>query len=208
MWLSHQGALSEDGLLAHLRVLQALLSQLPVSPTRASGQDAASDSDEEEGEEADRPASAPVSPQLCVCTPCAPQASSLHPRSHVWARTAVRLLSGVNQEHSLSVELAVQSLSRGRLFATPWTAAGQGALSFTTSRSVLRFTSIESAMTSNHFILCHPLLPLPSVLPRIKVFSNAETCSLMFGLSVPSRAALCISLIIIQDTTLQVKLLG
>ena len=66
MWLSHQGALSEDGLLAHLRVLQALLSQLPVSPARASGQDAASDSDEEEGEEADRPASAPVSPQLCV----------------------------------------------------------------------------------------------------------------------------------------------
>ena len=50
MWLSHQGALSEDGLLAHLRVLQALLSQLPVSPARASGQDAASDSDEEEGE--------------------------------------------------------------------------------------------------------------------------------------------------------------
>lgn len=63
---NYLGALSEDGLLAHLRVLQALLSQLPVSPTRASGQDAASDSDEEEGEEADRPASAPEDGRLSV----------------------------------------------------------------------------------------------------------------------------------------------
>ena len=66
---------------------------------------------------------------------------------------------------------SVQSLSRVRLFATPWTAACQASLSITNSRSLLKLISIKSVMPSNHLILCHPLL-LPSVLPSIRVFSN------------------------------------
>ena len=56
--------------------------------------------------------------------------------------------------------------------ATPWTAALQASLSSTTSRSLLKFMSIESVMPSNHLILCCPLLPLPSIFPSIRVFSN------------------------------------
>ena len=55
--------------------------------------------------------------------------------------------------------------------ATPWTAARQASLSFTISRSLLKLMSIESVMPSNHLVLCHPLL-LPSVFPRIRVFSS------------------------------------
>ena len=65
-----------------------------------------------------------------------------------------------------------QSLSHVRLFATPWTAAHQASLSFTISQSLLKVTSIESVMPSNHFILCRPLLLLPSIFPSIRVFSN------------------------------------
>ena len=67
---------------------------------------------------------------------------------------------------------SVQSLSRVRLFATPWTAARQASLSITNSRSPPKPMSIKSVMPSNHLILCHPLLLLPSVFPRIRVFSN------------------------------------
>ena len=67
---------------------------------------------------------------------------------------------------------SVQSLSRAQLFATPWTAARQAFLSITNSRSLLKLMSIESVMPSNHLILCHPLLLLPSILPSIRVFSN------------------------------------
>ena len=55
---------------------------------------------------------------------------------------------------------------------TPWTAAHQGSLSFSISWSLLRLISIESVMLSNHLILCRPLLPLPSIFPSIRVFSN------------------------------------
>ena len=55
---------------------------------------------------------------------------------------------------------------------TPWTAAHQASLSITNSRSLLKLMSIESVMPSNHLILCHPLLLLPSIFPSIKVFSN------------------------------------
>ena len=67
---------------------------------------------------------------------------------------------------------SVQSLSRVRLFATPWTEARQASLSFTISQSLLRLMSIESGMPSNHLILCHPLILLTSILPSIRVFSN------------------------------------
>ena len=65
-----------------------------------------------------------------------------------------------------------QSLSRVQLFATPWTAAHQASLSITNSQSFLKLMSIESVMPSNHLILCRPLLLLPSIFPRIRIFLN------------------------------------
>ena len=67
---------------------------------------------------------------------------------------------------------SVQSFSYVQLFATAWTAARQASLSITNSRSLLKLMSIELAMPSNHLILCHPLLLLPSIFPSIRVFSN------------------------------------
>ena len=72
----------------------------------------------------------------------------------------------------LLVLSSVQSLSRVRLFVTPWTAARQASLSITNSRSLLKLMSIESVMPSNHLILCHPLLLPPSIFPSIRDFSN------------------------------------
>ena len=66
----------------------------------------------------------------------------------------------------------VQLLSHVRLFVTLWTAVCQASLSITHSRSLHRLTSIELVMLSNHLILCCPILLLPSVFPRIRVFSN------------------------------------
>ena len=64
------------------------------------------------------------------------------------------------------------SLSCVQLFATPWTAAHQASLSITDSQSLLKLTSIDSVMPSNHLILCHPLLLLPSLFSSIMVISN------------------------------------
>ena len=55
---------------------------------------------------------------------------------------------------------------------TPWIAAHQASLSITNSKSLLKFTSIESMMTSNHLTLCCPLLLLPSIFPSIRIFFN------------------------------------
>ena len=68
--------------------------------------------------------------------------------------------------------IVVQLLSSGWLFATPRTEACQASLSFTISQSLLKLMSIESVMLSNHFILCCPLLFLPSIFPEIRIFSN------------------------------------
>ena len=62
-----------------------------------------------------------------------------------------------------------QSLSHVWLFVTPWTAAHQAFLSFTISRSLLKLMSIESAVPSDHLVLCCPLLLLPSIFPSIRV---------------------------------------
>ena len=67
---------------------------------------------------------------------------------------------------------SVQSLSRVRLFGTPWTAARQASLSITNSQSLLKLMSIESVMPSNHLILCLPLLLLSSIFSSIRIFSN------------------------------------
>ena len=66
----------------------------------------------------------------------------------------------------------VQLLSRVQLFPNPWTATHQVSLSFTFSWSLLKFISIELVIPSNHFVLCHPLLLLPSIFTSIRVFSS------------------------------------
>ena len=65
-----------------------------------------------------------------------------------------------------------QSLSPVRLLVTPWPAAHQASLSITSSRNLLKLMAIELVMPSNHLILYHPLLLLPSIFPSIKVFAN------------------------------------
>ena len=67
---------------------------------------------------------------------------------------------------------SVQSLSRVRLFATPWTTAHQSSLSITNSWSLLKLMSFKSVMPSNHLIVCRSLLVLPSIFPSIRVFTN------------------------------------
>ena len=63
--------------------------------------------------------------------------------------------------------VVVQLLSRVRLFVTPWTAARQASLSIAISQSLLKLMSIESVIPSNHLVLCHPLLLLPSIFPSM-----------------------------------------
>ena len=72
----------------------------------------------------------------------------------------------------LNFVVAVQSLSCVQLFTTPWTAAHHASLSFTISWSLLKLISIELVMPSNHLILCHPLLLLPSIFPSIRILSR------------------------------------
>ena len=69
---------------------------------------------------------------------------------------------------------SVQSLSRVRLFATPWITARQASLSITNSRSSPRLMSIESVMPSSHLILCRPLLLLPQSLPASESFPMSQ----------------------------------
>ena len=75
-------------------------------------------------------------------------------------------------ENKFVILSSVHLLSHIQPFPTPWTAACQASLSTTNSQSLLKLMSIESVMSSNHPILCHPLLLLPSIFPSIRVFSN------------------------------------
>ena len=87
--------------------------------------------------------------------------------------TSVLNLNNINTD---SVQFSsVQSLSRVRLFVTPWITARQASLSITNSRSSLKLTSIDSVMPSSHLILGRPLLLLPPIPPSIRVFSNEST---------------------------------
>ena len=89
------------------------------------------------------------------------------------------------QELRHSVQFSsVQSLSRVRLFATPWITARQASLSITNSWSSLRLTSIESVMPSSHLILSRPLLLLPPIPPSVRVFSNKSTLHWSFSFSI------------------------
>ena len=67
---------------------------------------------------------------------------------------------------------SVQSFSHVWLFATPWTSAQQASMFITKSQSLLKLMSIQLEMPSNHLILCGPILLWPSIIPRIRVFSN------------------------------------
>ena len=72
----------------------------------------------------------------------------------------------------LDFVIVAQLLSHIQLFVTPWITACQASLSLTISWSLLKLVSIELVIPSNHLILCHPLLLLPSIFPNIRVFSN------------------------------------
>ena len=90
---------------------------------------------------------------------------SLNKRKGVWSFWAREASLGSQFSHSVESD----SL---RLLATPWAAARQASLSINNSWSLLKLMSIKSVMPSNHLILCHPLLLLPSIFPSIRVFSN------------------------------------
>ena len=89
-----------------------------------------------------------------------------------WVTNSTQRTERGFQRRGVSSVQSVQSLSPVQLFATPWTAACQASLSINNSWSLLKLMSIESAMPSNHLILCRPLLLLPSIFPKITVFSS------------------------------------
>ena len=104
----------------------------------------------------------------CPKLPC-----RLDPNFPVLSHQPSLSLPSDGQRTSVSVQFSsVQLLSRVRPFGTSWTAAHQPSLSITNSRSLLKFMSIESVMSSNHLFLCRPLLLPPSIFPCIRVFSN------------------------------------
>ena len=113
----------------------------------------------------------------------------------------VMLDAGTFQSHeALSSTLfqfqlsSVQSLSRVRLFVTPWTAARQASLSITNPQSLLKLMSIKSVMPSNHLILCHPLLLLPSIFSQYQglfqrvssLHQVTKVLSFSFSISLPN----------------------
>ena len=89
--------------------------------------------------------------------------------TYVFLSTWLKNSDVFNQHQFFSPD---QSLSHVQLFATPWTAACQVSLFVTNSWSLLKLMSIKSVITSNHLILCRPLLLLPSIFPSIRVFFN------------------------------------
>ena len=87
-------------------------------------------------------------------------------------RSCINMYRSTRAAYSCLATSSVQFLSCVPLFVTQWTAIHQAFLSITNSWSLLKLMSIELVMTSNHLILCRPLLFLPSIFPRIRVFSN------------------------------------
>ena len=88
-----------------------------------------------------------------------------------------------------SVFVVVQSLRCVWPYATPWTAARQASLSISNSQSLLKLMSIKLVMPSNHLILCHPLLLLPSISPSIRVFSNESALCIVTKRLEPTSAS-------------------
>ena len=79
---------------------------------------------------------------------------------------------GIGGKQRIPLQQVCCSVSCVQHFVTPWTAAHQASRSFTVSQNLHRLMSFESMMPSNHLILCHPLLLLPSAFPSIRVFSS------------------------------------
>ena len=102
---------------------------------------------------------------VCVCV-------YIYIYAHIIGGTLMEFKTSFLKVLIVVIIVFVQSLCRIQLSATPWTIAHQAPLSSTISRSLLKFTSIELAVLSNHLILCRPLLLLPSVCPSITVFSS------------------------------------
>ena len=108
-----------------------------------------------------------------------------------WQRQWVWVEHGKNRTNKSIYLSSVQLLSHVWLLVTPWTAAHQASLSITNSQSLLRLMSITLVMPSNHLILRHPLLLLPSIFPSIRVFSSESVlhirwtkyCSCSFSIS-------------------------
>ena len=99
----------------------------------------------------------------------------VHMKTCTWTlrATSFRVAKARKQPRCpLVVIVVVQSLSCVQLFVTLWTEACQASLSYTISQSLLKLTSIESVMPSNHLILCHPFLLLTSIFLSTRVFSN------------------------------------
>ena len=118
----------------------------------------------------------PSSEQLRLCVPLPHQLPIPFPQHSIYisVSTLHPALPGLHRvpENQFT---SVQSLSRVRLFATPWPAACQVSLSITNSQSLLELMSIELGMPSNHLIFCRPLILPPSIFPIIRVFSNKSS---------------------------------
>ena len=114
----------------------------------------------------------------------------LHIRSFLSHKMFLTCKRGKNNESNLILYLVrklsssplLYLLSCVLLFGTPWTVACQAPLSSTISRRLLKLMSIESVVLSNHLILCHPLLLLPSIFPSIRIFFSE---SALGGLELP-----------------------
>ena len=100
--------------------------------------------------------------QKCLCT-------YVHIYTHLYTHLCVYI------SHFIYMHFVVQLFSHVLLFVTPWTAACHASLSITSCWILLKLMSTELVMSSNHLILCHPLLLLPSIFPSIRVFSNKLT---------------------------------
>ena len=97
------------------------------------------------------------------------------------------------------VETIVYLFSRVWIFVTPWTAEHQASLSFTNSWSLLKLRSIESVMPSDHLILCHPLLLLPSIFPSIRVLFLMSRLFAWGGQGIGASASASVLLMNIQN---------
>ena len=117
-----------------------------------------------------------LQPCLTLCDPIKGSPPGSHVPGILQARTlelvAIFFFNAWYQGHQIRSD---QSISRVRLFATPWIAALQASLSITSSKRWLRLMSIESVRPSIHLILCCSLLLLPPIHPSIRVFSNEST---------------------------------
>ena len=138
-----------------------------------------------------------------------------HSISHVsWSEGSDFFIDLVGKYASY-LPVVVWLFSHVRPFVTPGTAACQASLSFTISRSLLKLVSTESEMPSNHLILCHPLLLLPSLFSSVRVFSNESVLcitwpkywSFSFSISPPNEYSVlisfridCLDLLALQET--------